>query len=459
MVGLRAKLRRALLPFAVALMSSAVVVAASAAPMRLFAAAVGSDADVVAGETDVPLTATLTNTTEGSLNAVDLTAPSMFSITGSESPSPSGTATIVGNTLRLRDLGLSAGESATVEFRATVACKGGSFAWTARGSQSSSFSPASKNYTLDTAASDLTITVSGDCKAAFTEPGPQDAKRSETGNVVPIRTEDHDPAADPVEGEILDGSGARLDGSHPLSNVSMSVQIATNPSGGNLVGTATVTSEESVATFQDGFGINESGMDYVLRLVPGNSNILPGGVANPSGLSDPLTIWDSSNKCQGNGNCSSGSATSRGDKLRGELTLPNAAAGDTIFEGWNLESLNSCGSYRFVSDDQLTFGSTGNSFRIIEVLIPKAARQLFSENGKPQMQVCFSSHTLQFTTRAGSLAALDGDGFYTGLLPDSGQFPTLGDCSDAPQVLSRKIVRADAIITYCAPAGSSKGHS
>ncbi|MDQ4059215.1 MAG: hypothetical protein M3124_08845 [Actinomycetota bacterium] len=459
MVRLRARYRRTLIPFVVAFMSSAVIVAASAAPVKLFTATVGPEADVVAGETGVPMTATFTNVTSGSLDAVDLTVPATFSITGAESPSPKGTAAIVGDTLRLRELGLSAGQSATVEFRATVACKRGDFTWTVRASQSSSFSPPNKNYMLDTAASNLTTTVSGDCKAAFIEPGPQDAERSETGNIVLIRTEDHDPLADPVEGEILDGSGNRLDASHPLSNVSMSVQIANNPSGGSLVGTATVMSEESVATFQDGFGINESGMNYVLRLVPGNSNILPGGEANPSGLSDPFTIWDRSNKCASAGNCSSGSATSRGGKLQGELTLPNAAAGDTIFEGWNLESLNSCGSYQFVSDDQLTFGSTGNSFRIIEILIPKAARQLFAENGKPQMQVCFSSHTLQFTTRNGTLAGLDGDGFYTGLLPDSGQFPTLGGCSEAPQVLARKIARADAIITYCAPAGSSKGHS
>lgn len=459
MVGLRAKFRSALLPFVVAFMSSAVVVAASAAPVRLFAAVLGPDVDVLAGETDVPLTATFTNTTGGLLNAVDLTAPSMFSITGAENPSSTGTTTIVGNTLRLRKLGLSAGQSATVEFLATVACKGGGFTWTTRASQSSTFSPPSKNYILDTATSDLTITVSGDCRAAFTEPGPQDAERSEAGNIVPIRIEDHDPTADPVEGAILDGSGARLDASHPLSNVSMSVEIAANPSGGNLVGTATVTSDQSVATFQDGFGISRSGMDYVLRLVPGNSNILPGGETNPSGLSDPLTIWDESNKCANPGNCSSGSATSREDRLRGVLTLPNAAGGDTIFEGWNLESLNSCGSYQFVSDDQLTFGSTGDSFKIIEILIPKAARQLFADNGKPHIQVCFSSHTLQFITRDGSLAALDGDGVYTGLLPDSGQFPALSDCSEAPQVLSRRIAGADAIITYCAPAGSSKGHS
>ncbi|MGH2826975.1 MAG: hypothetical protein ACRDKF_08385 [Actinomycetota bacterium] len=459
MIGLRAKFRRALLPFVVAVMSSAVVVAASAAPAKLFAAAVGSDAEIVAGETDVPLTATFTNVTGGSLDAVDLTAPGTFSITGAENPSPKGTATIVGNTLRLRELGIPAGKSVTVEFRATAACKSGGYTWTARASQSSTFSPPRKNYTLDTATSDLTVTVSGDCKAAFTAPGPQDAMKSEPGSIKRIRIDDNDPSADPVEGEILDGSGARLDGSHPLSNVSMSVEIAVDPSDGNLVGTPTVMSEESVAIFQDGFGITESGIDYVLRLVPGNSSILPGGEANPSGLSDPLTIWDSSNKCASSGNCSSGSATSREDKLRGVLTLPNAAAGDTIFEGWNLESLNSCGSYQFVSDDQLTFGSTGNSYRIIEILIPKAARQLFSENGKPHIQVCFSTHTLQFTTRDGSPAALDGDGFYTGLLPDVGQLPTLGDCSEAPQVLSRKIAGADAIITYCAPAGSSKGHS
>ena len=459
MVGLRAKLRRALLMFVVTLLSSTVVAAASAAPPKLFVADVSPHAGIVAGETEVPFTATFTNTTGGQLAAVDLTVPGGFSITDAGSPSPQGTAAIVGNTLQLRGLAVSSGKSVTVGFQATVTCKGGSYTWATRASQSSTFSPPSKNYTLDTASSDLTTSISGDCKAAFIAPGPQDATKSGAQNIESIRIEDHDPTADAVQGEILDGSGARLDSSHPLANLLMSVEIAANPSGGNLVGTTTVMSVQGVATFQAGFGITESGIGYVLRLVPGNSDILGGGQANSSGLSDPFTIWDTSNLCESQGNCSSGSATSKEDRLRGSLTLPFAAPGDTVFEGWNLENLNSCGSYRFVSDDQLTFGSTGNSFKIVEIHIPKAARHVFEDNGKPHIQVCFSSHTSPFTTRSGSLATLDGDGFYTGLLPDSGQFPTLSDCSQAPQILSRKIVGADAIIRFCAPAGSSKGHS
>ncbi len=459
MVGLRAKLRRALLFVVVALLSSTVVAAASAARAKLFVADVSPHAGVVAGDTEVPFTATFTNTTGGRLAAVDLTVPGMFSITDADSPSPQGTVAIVGSTLQLRGLAVSSGKSVTVGFQATVACEGGSYTWATRASQSSTFSPPSKNYTVDTASSDLTTSISGDCKAAFIAPGPQDATKSDAQSIEPIRIADHDPTADAVQGEILDGSGARLDGSHPLANLSMSVELAANPGGANLVGATTVMSMQGVATFQDGFGITESEIGYVLRLVPGNSDILGGGEANPSGLSDPFTIWDSSNVCASPGGCSSGSATSSEDRLRGSLTLPFAAPGDTVFEGWNLESLNSCGSYQFVSDDQLTFGSTGNSFKIIEIYIPKGARHVFEDNGKPHIQVCFSSHTSQFTTRSGSLATLDGDGYYTGLLPDSGQFPNLRDCSQAPQILSRKIVSADAIITYCAPPGSSKGHS
>lgn len=460
MVGSRAQLRRALLPCLVALSISATfIVAASAAPVKLFTVNVSPNAGVAAGETGVSFTATFVNDSGGMLDAVDLTAPSKFTITDVESPSPQGTTTIDGNSLQLRELGVTAGKSVTVRFGATVACTSGSYTWTARASQSSTFSPPSKNYTLDAAASDLTIAIAGDCKAAFIAPGPQDAKRSVAQNVEPIRIEDLDPTAGPIRAEILDGSGGRLDSSHPLSNALMSVEVAVNPSNGNLVGTVTHSSMESLVTFQSGFGISESGVGYVLRLVPDDSDILAGGDANPSGLSDPFTIWDASNKCATPGNCSSGSATSRRDKLQGNVALPNAAVGDTVFEGWNLESLNSCGTYQFVSDDQLTFGSTGNSFRIVEILVPKAARQVFKDNGKPHIQVCFSSETLQFTERSGSPATLDRDGFYTGLLPDAGQFPTLGDCSQAPQLLTRKIVGADAVITWCAPAGSSKGHS
>ena len=460
MVGLRAQLRRALLPCVIALAITATfIVAASAAAVKLFTVDISPHAGVAAGESEVPFTATFTNESAGLLDAIDLAAPSKFSITDTENPSPQGTATIVGNSLQLRGLGVTAGKSVTVQFGATVTCKGGNHTWTARGSQSSTFSPPSKNYSLDAAASDLTVSISGNCKAAFIAPGPQDAKRSVAHNVEPIRIEDLDPTAGPIRGEILDGSGGRLDSSHPLSNALMFVEIAANPSGGSLVGAVTQMSMESVASFQGGFGISESGAGYTLRLVPGDSDILAGGEANPYGLSDPLTIWDASNKCATPGHCSSGSATSRRDKLQGSVVLPNGAVGDTVFEGWNLESLNSCGTYQFLSDDQLTFGSTGNSFRIIEVLIPKAARQVFEDNGKPHIQVCFSSETLQFTARSGSPATLDGDGFHTGLLPDAGQFSTLGDCSQAPQVLSRKIVGGDALITYCAPAGSSKGHS
>jgi hypothetical protein len=41
---------------------------------------------------------------------------------------------------------------------------------------------------------------------------------------------------------------------------------------------------------------------------------------------------------------------------------------------------------------------------MVEILVPKAARQVVKDNGKPHIQVCFSSETLHFTTRSGSLA-------------------------------------------------------
>jgi hypothetical protein len=436
------------LGLALVVLSSSAAMATGGKP-KGFTTTISPDAGLVAGATEVSFTATFTNKDKSVLDAIDLTAPLGFKIASTAEPLPGGSATIDGSVLELRELNLYQGQSSTVQFTGAVACKDGQYTWVAKEPRSKHADKGRKPGRTSSAETE----VEGNCSAAFVAPGPQDADKSDEESFVPIRTVDGDPDSPPVQVAILDGAGAPLGASHPLANVGVSVEIATNPSGGSLVGQTSASAVGGVATFHDGFGITESGIDYVLRAVPDSHDI-------QSGLSDPLSIWDAVTFCETSGSCSTGVATSP-EGLEGVVTLPDADAGDTVFEGWNVESLNDCDGYEFLSDDQLTFGSTGSSFRVIEVVIPDSGGHSYTGKGKgkPKVQVCFSSSSLQFKTRAGELAELDPDGFFTGLLPDHKQFHWLGGCEDAPQILDRKSMGSDVVVKYCAPAGASKGHS
>ncbi len=446
---------------------------ASAATLKQFTVSIStpSGAVPVAGTTSVFNTAVITNVNGGLLDTVNLTAPANHEVTGIPTSSE-GTALIVGtgpgNVLRLEDLGLSMGASATVSFQDSVACAAGTFHWAATGSGSTTnqgFQPTSAS-----------TGVTGNCSLAFVPPGPQDNRRSTntTTGFFPMTTRDNDSSADPFQVEIRDGNGTRLSLSHFLSDgarITLAIQPPLPPfvSSANLVGMASANTTDSVASFS--VGIDTSGIGYVLRADSAIGDI--GSGYSNVGRTDVLSIWDSSNRCKSSGGCpdlSTGVAIGPGQgHARAEGLLHTAALGDSIAEAWNVEDLNSCPGYTFIDpDEQLTFESNPEttSYQIITVTYPKKARKAFTNNGeKPHGGVCFSSH-IEFIQRDGTLTLTrDSFGFFTGLLPDQGQYGLTGqaagpmDCAHFPQVLANRISGADWIIQYCAPPGDPKGHS
>lgn len=155
-------------------------------------------------------TATVTNwSTQQSLGSINITPPSGFTLESVDSPSTGWS--VVNNVLQGRNLGLTTASTSspaavTVTFKVTVppAC-GGSFTWTTQAKQANDFSgpPGNTfNYSTDPSqASQLTTTVTGGCKLAFTVQ-PKSAVHDQT-----ITNAAYNPAGTSVTVQVQDTGG------------------------------------------------------------------------------------------------------------------------------------------------------------------------------------------------------------------------------------------------------------
>jgi hypothetical protein len=146
---------------AVALATATLAKASSNKPYSL----VLTDNVVANGST---VTATFVNeTAHQRLGSADLTAPSGYALTSATASQ--GSATVVGNVVELRNLGLMPGQSVTVTIQlASSTCS--THEWTVQAKQANNFSgPPGNNLTLDTANSNLNTAVCGvPCKKGAT---------------------------------------------------------------------------------------------------------------------------------------------------------------------------------------------------------------------------------------------------------------------------------------------------
>ena len=109
-------------------------------------------------------TATFTNWWLQKLGSADLSVPAAYSITGVLTSR--GTATVVGNTVKLRGLNLSFLHSFTVKVTATAACSPSTGnVWSAAAKTAANFT--GKAFLLITPANKRTSSVTGTCSLAF----------------------------------------------------------------------------------------------------------------------------------------------------------------------------------------------------------------------------------------------------------------------------------------------------
>jgi len=159
----RRRMTRVLVPITVLLLGAALSPFAGAAtPKKPY----GTDVSphTAAAGTTVPFTFTLTNLAKTQMiGAANLTAPSGFTIPSSQalSVSPRGTATVVGDTIELRDIALLPSETATLTFLAMPASDPGVYTWLLDVRQANDFRGSGNSFSPDPANVNLMTTVVG----------------------------------------------------------------------------------------------------------------------------------------------------------------------------------------------------------------------------------------------------------------------------------------------------------
>jgi hypothetical protein len=369
-------------------------------------------------------TATFTNWWLQKLGSADLSVPAAYSITGVLSSR--GTATVVGNTVKLRNLNLSFLRSFTVKVTANAACApSASNVWSAAAKTGANFT--GKAFLLLTPLSKRSSTVTGTCSLAFVE-GRQPA---DTGPDATITSLASDPGGPPVQVGVYDGASNLLSGGSPIS---ISMAIGNNPGGGILGGTSPVLTSAGIATFSD-LSIDQPGDGYTL--------VASAGVG--SATSDAFNIAGLVVACEPNVDCT-GSLSQDGTGATVNALADESAPVLTM-------SLTpggiDCEAY-VEQSSTLTFNVTSSREKRVTLSFDTELDPYYLN--PDDFQVCFESDT-PFLDREGATVTL-------GLLPDC-EAPDPESFSYAPPVPpcveSRNADGSFVYLTFLAPAGDPKG--
>ena len=157
-------------------------------------------------------TVTVKNWWVQKLGSVDLSVPAPYSITGVLTSR--GTATFVGNTVKLRSLNLAFLHWFTVKVTATAACSPSlGNVWSAAAKTGAAFTGSA--FLLVTPPIFRTTAVTGACSLAFIA-GRQPA---DTGPDATISSVASDPGGPPLQVGIYDGANHLITGGSPVSGV------------------------------------------------------------------------------------------------------------------------------------------------------------------------------------------------------------------------------------------------
>lgn len=377
--------------------------------------------------------------TLGSANVV-IPAAWGSAITGARlttGPLPSGSS-FSGTTVFLRNAGIAAGTSTTIEIDVTVPCTTGSFTWGVTAKQANNFSGPPGNSFVLVQPSNLTTVVSGGCGLRF-DVQPQNAVAGAT-----ITGGDLDPNGTPIEVGVVNGDGEPVAGA--IGTVTVALQ-----SGTGLTGTLSRPLVGGVATFDD-LSIGTTGF---FRLVASAS-----GFGSPT--SDAFQIADAGSVCP---NTDPECVTTQdfGDQsvVARSTTLNN---GDT--QGVTQMLLTDLGTappagFCLGLDDLIGPGvnlDVRPTAGLTEVLvtIPSSVRQ-FTPLTVDHLDICLGTN-VAFTTNTGTLSPsttydFDGDGDldtrYLGLLPNCPA--TTPGTGDSPCIVSRTLVTGGAEVLFQVP--------
>ena len=380
-----------------------------------------SPSTTVAG-TSKQFTLTIKNWWVQKLGSADVSVPANLAITSVTTSR--GTVSVVGQTVKLRNLNLAWLKWFTVKVTATAACSP---------SASNVFSAAAKTgagftgyaFFLLTAPSYRSVAITGSCSLAFV------AQPADTGPDATISSVASDPDGPPVQVGVYDGANNLKTGGSP---VTISMAIDANPGGGTLSGTTDVATSAGVATFAD-LSIDQPGDGYTLA-------------ASASGLgsttSDPFNIAGLVQSCEPNVDCT------------GSLTEGDTGATVNAFADPSAPVLTmsitpggiDCDDYEEQSGT-LTFNVTSNRTKEITMSFDTGLDPYYLN--PDDYQVCFQSDT-PFLDRNDVSTTL-------GLLPDCEvDYPSFVYVPPVPPcVEDRNSDGSFVYLTFLAPAGDPKG--
>ena len=386
--------------------------------------------------TQAVFSATLSNPPDAQqqLGSADLTVPVGIAARSASVAGPA-TATVVGSTVRLRNLALQPGHSLTVTVAADVACNPAVVTWGVQAKQANDFQgPPGNDMTL-AGPSSLTTTISGHCELRFvTQPSNQRVGESLTGTP-------YGPGP-PVGVEVVDGAGARV--TSPSTEVT--IERGSGFGSGTLSGVKSVGTVLGVANFPD-----------LALSAPGTYSLQASSAGFESVSSTTFRVDTVAAFCADDVFCAG--STSLGTTKLDVAALTAAASPDAGFLtlSFNAGPAIDCAGYEEVSaDTALVDFSSLNRTKQATLTFDKKAMALTPNNGASFLELCFGSPQ-PFPTKAGGVSlqqgSFDWDGngtaepVYAGLLPDCGAHAP-------PCVTARKKVGAgDGMISAVMPAG------
>jgi hypothetical protein len=408
--GLRTRAPRPLLILVLAALALLALPQAAGAADKLYTVDISPSTATGGSRVTFTVDVAVASSEQQPLGSANLTAPSGFKIV-SASVAGTGTATVSGSTVLLRDLSVQPGQTRTVTVVADVPCATGSRTWSVEAKQANQFQgPPGNDLTLDAANSALTTTVTA-CSVAgalrfATQPADARVGQVLTGSP-------YNPAGSPVAVEVVDASGNRV----TSSTATISLTLVRIHGTGTLQGTTTKTAVSGVATFSD-LRLSAPG---TYRLVASSSGL--GAVSSEVFRVDTVAIVCTENvTCSGSTSTSttSVSATAFGDPANpdaGFLTL-SFSAGPAL----------DCAGYTEVSPDTALVDMTSsNRAKTVTLTIDKKQMNAVANNGAAFLEMCFGS-PVAFVTKSGAISPQVGtfdwnaDGtlepVFAGLLPD-----------------------------------------
>jgi Domain of unknown function DUF11 len=380
----------------------------------------------------VTFTVAITNhNPQQTLGSANLTVPAGFTLDAASVPAGSGTATVSGSTVQLRDLSLANGATVQVTVVADVPCSAGTATWQIVAKQSNDFNGPPGNNFSPPPPSSLVTTVSGACALHFFVQ-PADARVGQQITGSPF-----DPAsATKLSVEVVDGSGARV----TSSTVSITLALDASSAGvGVLSGTTTRAAVAGLATFT-GLSIDQPGT-YALQATSPGLTAATSNAFHVEQLAVPC-IEDVACSATLANKQTSGTITAPGNSGvdRGFLTLSYGVGNPVDCSSFGYTQITSAGSTLVLTGPDRT--------KTLVDTINKATMNASANNGAGQMQMCYGA-PYSFLTRSGELSQPVGGitpAWYVGLLPD---------CGSPPCVSARnKDQSGQGVITVLVPAGT-----